>query len=331
MLLSKEDKAVIALCEQLTRLGLRPIYLDSLRSLLKGENSEDTFKRITYGVHMYRMAFEYERENAGSFFHAYLGIFKSVGLLPHMNTPWLDYHKDDDFLEKIKDDRELDDVAAVVLREKEYENFNPYQDDVVSVDLKGIDYQKRFTCPSGLIVKYGKNFYIIKSRMKNDKMLFRDAKTQGDKDIKKDISKNRTIWKEIPSFVLARLIEIDDKNRLKVRESPTYVIPEFGTDAAKALRQFGGEYGHASKSQFLSYAHKDLVEDLRQSIRDQEDEWEKSVKTEFADNVQMQSDLKNLYAFYKKKSGGTSTEARSGRRGRVPSSRDQSMEIENVV
>ena len=330
MLLSKEDKAVIALCEQLTRVGLQPNYLDSLRSLLKGENSEDTFKRITYGVHMYRMAYEYEREDLRSFFHAYLGIFKSVGLLPHMRTPWLEHGERDDFSEEIQKDEQLDNVARIVLRKKGYENFNPYQNNVISVDIKDIDQKEWFTCPSGWIIEYRQKFYIIKSRMTNDNMLFRDAKTPEDKKIKKRIKNDTTIWKEIPSFHLARLIEIDDNDRLKVRESPTYVLPNFGTDAVNVLEQSGRQYCHASKSQFLSYAPKDLEIGLRKSIVKQEEDWEDSVKAEFARNDQMKSDLKKLYAFYKKKSGGTSTEMHSGRNSDIQRPRETSMGSDEI-
>lgn len=121
------------------------------------------------------------------------------------------------------------------------------------------------------------------------------------------------MWKDFKSFDLAKLVEIDKDNDLVVRESPTYVLPNFEKAVADVLKTFGREYTHATKTSFLSYVHKSESKALKGLIESKDKAWKISVEKESRNNDKMKSDLKRLYEFYRNKSGGKSTATSIGR------------------
>lgn len=326
MSLTTADQEIVNLFEQLLRLGPRPAYVDKLRGLVKGDDPEGKLKGMLYAVQLYRSAYEYERgtSNVRGFFHAFLAIIHHLSILPHLNGLWLNYRQNSDFLKERDDKDELKAVAANVLSSVDFARFNAYQESDFADDIKDIDQECLFKCPSGWIIRYKSRNYIIKQQMKNCNLLFRGLETQQDKRIRQEISDNEGMWEDLESFDLAKLVEIDKDNDLVVRESPTYVLPKFKEEVENALERLGREYTHATKTLFLSYVHKSRKKALEELIKSKNKAWKTSVEDESRDNDQMKSDLKRLHEFYKNKSGGISTATSVGREhGHVQRPRDE--------
>jgi hypothetical protein len=332
MSLTGAEKETVNLIEQLLRLGPRPEYVHKLRELVKGDDSEGTLKGMLYAVQLYRSAYEYERgaSNVRGFFHAFLAILHHLSILPHLNGLWLNYRQNQDFLEQRNDKDELKAVAANVLSSVDYAKFNAYQESDFPNDIKDINHECMFKCPSGLIIRYEKRFYIIKLKMKDCNLLFRGVENQQDKKIRQEISDNEGMWEDFKSFDLAKLVEIDKDNDLVVRESPTYVLPNFKAEVANVLKGLEREYTHATKTLFLSYVHKSRTKAVEDLIRSRSKAWKRSVESESRNNDRMKSDLKRLHEFYKEKPGSISTATSIGREnGHVRRTSDP-MHVENV-
>lgn len=334
MSLTIADQEIVNLFEQLLRLGPRPPYVHKLRGLVKGDDPEGKLKGMLYAVQLYRSAYEYERgtSNVRGFFHAFLAILHHLSILPHLNGLWLNYRQNSDFLKQRDDKDELKAVAANVLSSADYARFNAYQESDFADDIKDIDQECMFKCPSGWIIRYKERFYIVKQQMKNCNLLFRSLETEKDKKIRQEISDNEGMWKDFESFDLAKLVEIDKDNDLVVKESPTYVLPNFEEAVTSALDGLGREYSHATKTLFLSYVHRSQRKALGDLIKSKDKTWKQSVEKESRNNDQMKSDLKRLHEFYKNKSGGISTATSVGREhGHVQRTRDAMVVEEQFV
>lgn len=314
--MTSAEKKPIDLIEQLLRLGPRQALVHKLRGVFKGDDLEGTLKKTLYAAHLYLSSHEYDsgESTIQGLFQAFLAIMHHLGILPHLNGLWLNHRRSSDFLELRNNKNELEAIAANVLSSVDYANFNAYQESDFADDIKDIDQECLFKCPSGWIIRYKDKSYIIKrGQMKDCNLLFRGLETPQDKKNRQEIVDKEGMWEDFESFDLAKLVEIDKDNDLVVRESPTYVLPDFKDAAADFLQKYKREYTHAAKSSFLSYVHKSRTKALRELIESRNKAWKKSVEEESHNNDRMKSDLKRLHEFYKNKSGGISTATSIGR------------------
>jgi hypothetical protein len=308
MSLTNAEKQAVDVFHQILRLGPKPYYVRQLEMLLKDEPQQpaDRPKQMLYAAHMYSDSYKFEdgeETNRGAF-HGYLGVLQNLNLLPYMSPLGLNWREGKDFSKERTNTNELADIGHSAVDSDKYRNFNAYQDSIAD-DLKDINHVVQFQCPSGWIINFRDRSYIIKRQIKNCNMLFKDAKKLREKAERQEISSNLASWTDV-KLEVARYVEINEDGKLKVKDSPTYVIPTFGTEATASLERYGREFSHAAKTQFLLYAHKDAKNVLKKKIEQEEEKWKESVEREFSHDDEMKKDLKRLYAFYKEKSGDTS-------------------------
>jgi hypothetical protein len=309
MSLSNEEQQAVKLYHQILRLGPKPDYTRKLERLLKNQPGQpvDRPKQMLYAAQMYFNSYKYEdgdTKNRASF-HTYLGILQMLNLTQFMSPLWLHWNEGKDFSNERAKFDELTDIAHSAVNSDDYRKFDLYQD-FIADDLKDVDQVVQFQCPSGWIVDFKGRSYIIKRQIKNCNMLFKNVETRDDKNLKNAISSDLAIWKDV-KLEVARFVEIDEDGEFEVKDSPTYVIPTFGTDAETSLRRYERNFSHAAKSQFLLYSHKDEKKKLTREIKAKEKSWKESVEEDLLNSEDMKRDFKRLYAFYKEKAGDTST------------------------